>query len=84
MKKSLALMLICLMTLSGITKSFAQDDSATVSVEPTDTISIDNIEPKFYEEEAPQESSNTTTYAIIGGIVIVGGAAFFFMRKKKK
>ena len=84
MKKSLMLALVSLMFVGGMTKSFAQGDSATVAEEPKDTISIDNMEPKFYEEEAPQESSNTTTFAIIGGIVVVGGAAFFFMRKKKK
>jgi LPXTG-motif cell wall-anchored protein len=84
MKKSLMLALVGLMFVGGMTKSFAQEDSAKVAEEPKDTISIDNMDPVYYEEEATKESSNTTTYAIVGGIVVVGGAAFYFMRKKKK
>ena len=86
MKKSMMMALVGLLCVGGITKSYAQDDSAKVAEGPKDTISIDTMEPnKFYEEEAPkQKSSNTTTYAIIGGIVVVGGAAFFLLKKKKK
>ena len=85
MKKSLMLALVGLMFVGGMTKSFAQDDSAKVAEEPKDTISIDNMDPVYYEEETTtKESSNTMTYAIVGGIVVVGAAAFFFMRKKKK
>jgi LPXTG-motif cell wall-anchored protein len=84
MKKSLMLALVGLMFVGGMTKSFAQEDSAKVAEEPKDTISIDNMDPVYYEEEATKESSNTTTYAIVGGIVVIGGAAFYFMRKKKK
>jgi len=84
MKKSLMLALVGLMFVGGMTKSFAQDDSAKVAEEPKDTISIDNMDPVYYEEEATTESSKTTTYAIVGGIAVVGGAAFFYMRKKKK
>jgi len=84
MKKSLMLALVGLMFVGGMTKSYAQDDSAKVAEEPKDTISIDSMDPVYYEEEATNESSNTMTYAIVGGIVVIGGAAFFFMRKKKK
>ena len=83
MKKSIMLALVGLMFVGGMTKSFAQEDSATIAEEPKDTISIDNMDPVFYEEEEPAKSSNTTTYAIIGGIVVIGGAAFYFMKKKK-
>ena len=84
MKKSLMLALVGLMFVGGMAKSYAQEDSAKVAEEPKDTISIDSMDPVYYEEEATKESSNTMTYAIVGGIIIVGGAAFFFMRKKKK
>lgn len=84
MKKSLMLALVGLMFVGGMTKSYAQDDSAKVAEEPKDTISIDSMDPVYYEEEATNDSSNTMTYAIVGGIVVIGGAAFFFMRKKKK
>jgi LPXTG-motif cell wall-anchored protein len=78
------LALMGLMFVAGMAKSYAQEDSAKVAEEPKDTISIDNMDPVYYEEEATKESSNTTTYAIIGGVVVIGAAAFFFMRKKKK
>ena len=84
MKKSIALAILGLMFNGGMTKSYAQEDSAKVAEEPKDTISIDNMDPKFYEEEAPKESSNTMMYAVIGGIVVIGGGAFYFIRKKKK
>ena len=84
MKKSLILAFVGLMFVGGMTKSYAQPDSAKLAEEPKDTISIDKMDPVYYEEEATKESSNTTTYAIVGGIVVIGGAAFFFMRKKKK
>ncbi len=84
MRKLIALALFVLMFMSGMTKSYAQQDSAKAAEEPKDTISIDNMEPKFYEEEAPKESSNLTMYLVIGGIVVIGGGAFYFIRKKKK
>jgi LPXTG-motif cell wall-anchored protein len=89
MKKLMMLAVFGLMMMGGM-NVLAQDaaaapqDSATIAEEPKDTISIDNMDPTFYEEEAPEQSSNTMTYAIIGGVVVIGGAAFFFMRKKKK
>jgi LPXTG-motif cell wall-anchored protein len=83
MKNVLMLALFGLLLIGGITRSYAQDDSAKVAEEPKDTISIDNMDPKFYEEEAPKESSNAMTYAIIGGIVVIGGGAYYFMKKKK-
>jgi LPXTG-motif cell wall-anchored protein len=86
MKKSLMVALLGLLLIGGMTKLYAQDDSAKVAEEPKDTISIDNSEPVYYEEptaKAAKESSNTMTYAIIG-IVLIGGVAFYFISKKKK
>lgn len=83
MKKLILLTFMSLMFAGGMT-AFAQEDSAKVAEEPKDTISIDSMDPKYYEEEAPAKSSSAVTYAIIGGIVVIGGAAFYFLRKKKK
>ena len=65
---------------------FAQgEDSTEINLdEPQDTISIDNMDPVYYEEETEDESSNTMTYALIGGIVVIAGAAYYFIQKKKK
>ncbi len=88
MKKMMMLAIFGLMMMGGMNVS-AQDataaqDSAQLAEEPKDTISIDNMEPTFYEEEATESSSNTTTYALIGGVVVVGAVAFYVIRKKKK
>ncbi len=84
MKKSIMLALISLMFVGGMTKLYAQEDSAKVAEQPKDTISIDTMDPVYYEEETTKETSNTMTYVFIGGIVVVAGAAFYFIRKKKK
>jgi hypothetical protein len=87
MKQLIMLPHLCLLFIGGMYKSFAQDDSAKVAEEPKDTISIDNMDPVYYEDEATKEPSYTITYAIIGGIVVVvggGGAAYFLLNKKKK
>lgn len=86
MKKLFLLALLATMFIGVPVTTFAQgEDSVEVAVEePTDTISIDNMEPVFYEEEAEETGSNTTTYAIIGGVIVVAAGAFFMMRKKKK
>lgn len=86
MKKFILIALLGLLFIGAPTMIFAQgEDSTEVSLdEPKDTISIDNMDPKFYEEEAPEEKSNTATYAIIGGVVVVAGVAYFLIRNKKK
>ena len=61
------------------------EDSVEVAIEvPTDTISIDNMEPVFYEEESEGETCNTLPYAIGGGVIVVAAGLLFFLRKKKK
>jgi LPXTG-motif cell wall-anchored protein len=83
MKKLMILALFGLLFIGGMTKSYAQGDSATIAEEPKDTISIDNMDPVYYDDEETKESSNTMTYALIGGIIVIGGAAYFFLKKKK-
>ena len=89
MKKLMMLAIFGLMMMGGMNATAQEEvaapqDSAQLAEEPKDTISIDNMEPVFFDEPAAKESTGTMTYAIIGGVVVVGGAAFFLMRKKKK
>jgi LPXTG-motif cell wall-anchored protein len=84
MRKLIALVLMGLLIMVGISKSFAQEDSARIAEEPKDTISIDNAEPVYYEDQATKESSGMVAYAIIGGVLVIGAAAFMVIRKKKK
>ena len=78
--------LLGMLFVGGPSAVFAQgEDSTDVSLDaPKDTISIDKMDPKFYEEETPKETSNTMTYALVGGVVVIAGAAYYFMSKKKK
>lgn len=88
MKNLLMLAIFGLMMFGGMNaiaqeEAAAAPDSAQLAEEPKDTISIDNMDPVYYEEEATKESTNGTMYAIIGGVIVIGGAAYFFMKKKK-
>lgn len=79
--------LLGLLFVGGPSAAFAQgEDSTDVSLDaPKDTISIDKMDPTFYEEETPKETpNNTMTYALVGGIVVVAGAAYYFIKKKKQ
>jgi LPXTG-motif cell wall-anchored protein len=86
MKKMIMFALLGVLFVGGPTAVFAQgEDSTDVSLDaPKDTISIDKMDPTFYNEETPKETSNTMTYAVIGGVIVIAGAAFYFMKKKKK
>ena len=88
MKNLLMLAIFGLMMFGGMNataqeEAAATQDSAQLAEEPKDTISIDNMDPVYYEEETTKESTNGTMYAIIGGVIVIGGAAYFFMKKKK-
>lgn len=84
MKKLILFALLGMLVLGGMTRLYAQEDSAKVAEEPKDTISIDNMDPVFYDDDTAPQKSNTMTYAIIGGIIVIGGVGFYFIRKKKK
>ena len=86
MKKEIMFALLGMLFIGGPSAIYAQgEDSVDVVIEePTDTISIDNMDPVYYEDEATEKPSNGVTYAIIGGILVIGGAAFYFIQKKKK
>lgn len=86
MKKLIIFALLGMMFLGGAVKAIAQqEDTTKVSDDANDTISIDKMDPTFYEDDATaQQSSHTATYAVIGGIVVIGGVAYYFIRKKKK
>lgn len=83
MKKSVASAILGLMLLFG-TSTFAQDSTEVLIEEPKDTISIDNMEPVFFEEESTGETCMLPTWAIVGGVVVLAGGVFYFIRKKKK
>jgi LPXTG-motif cell wall-anchored protein len=72
------------MGVPAVVAAQGEDSLEFVIEEPTDTISIDNMDPVYYEDETAEESSSGLTFAIIGGIVVVAGAGYYFIQKKKK
>ena len=84
MKKFLlSFALMCSLALSGLT--YAQKDS--LFEDKKDTVSIDDMDPVFYEAEEGKTSHGNRTNMIIGGIALVVVAcagAYYFMKKKKK
>lgn len=88
MKKSfLALLIACVLILSGITIANAQEQPAPKK----DTVNMDsNAKPEFYYEIEDGESMNAekksnSTVIIIAAVavVVVGGAVVMLTRKKK-
>lgn len=49
-----------------------------------DTLSIDEMDPVFYEGEEESGSSTTTIAIVVVAIVVLGGAIYYYIRKKKK
>ncbi|MDO8930386.1 MAG: LPXTG cell wall anchor domain-containing protein [Bacteroidota bacterium] len=72
------------MGVPAVVAAQGEDSLEFVIEEPTDTISIDNMDPIYYEDEPAEKSSNGLTFAIIGGIVVIAGAGYYFIQKKKK
>lgn len=50
-----------------------------------DSVSIDEMDPVFYEDQENQQNNNTSTIIIVlAAIIVVGGVTFYILNKKKK
>lgn len=79
----LILALFGFLTIGGFSPAMAQEQQDDL-FEMEDTLSIDDMDPVFYEaEEGSGSSSTTTTILIIVAVVIVGAGAYYFAKKKK-
>ena len=80
----LLMVLIGSMVFAGLATSYAQNDE--LFEDKKDTISIDDMDPVFYEaeEESAKSDSSTMTIVIIAGVVVVLAGAYFLTKKKKK
>ena len=58
-----------------------QDDDL---FEMEDTLSIDDMDPHFYEAEEDTDNSSTITIIVIAVVVVVGAGVYFVTKKKKK
>lgn len=71
-------------TFAGLAACYAQDEE--LFDDKKDTISIDDMDPVFYEaeEESAKDDSSTMTIVIVAGVLVVAAGAYFFIKKKKK
>lgn len=71
-------------TFAGLAAGYAQDEE--LFDDKKDTISIDDMDPVFYEaeEESAKDDSSTMTIVIVAGVLVVAAGAYFFIKKKKK
>lgn len=78
----LSLALIASMAFAG--SAYAQEDS--LFEDKKDTVSIDDMDPVFYEaeEETAQEGNSSMTFMIVAGVAVILVGAYFFAKKKKK
>lgn len=49
-----------------------------------DTLSIDEMDPVFYEGEQEAEDNTTTIAVIVVVVLVAGGGAYYFIKKRKK
>ena len=49
-----------------------------------DTLSIDDMDPVFYEAQQESGSRNPVVIIVVVAVVVIGGAAFYIIKKKKE
>ncbi len=82
MKKLLMLFAVLgLFAIGNMNPAIAQEDEDLLAVD--DTLSIDDMDPVFYEE-GESEKGNLSIILIVGGVLVVAGGVYFFTKKKKK
>ncbi|MDX9882295.1 MAG: LPXTG cell wall anchor domain-containing protein [Prolixibacteraceae bacterium] len=85
MKRFFLLMVLFVsMAIAGMAAGYAQDEE--LFDDKKDTISIDDMDPVFYEaeEENAKSKSSATAIVIVAGVAVVLTGVYFFMKKKKK
>jgi len=84
MKKVLLILaLFGMITIGALSPVSAQEPEEDL-FEMEDTLSIDDMDPVFYEAEEDQGSSATTVVLIVVAVVVVGAGIYFVTKKKKK
>ncbi|MHA7112301.1 LPXTG cell wall anchor domain-containing protein [Sunxiuqinia elliptica] len=84
MKKLMLILALFGMLAVGALQPVAAQEQEEDLFEMEDTLSIDDMDPVFYEAEQESGSSSTTTVLIIAAIVVVGAGVYFVAKKKKK
>lgn len=82
-KLFMILMLFGMLVVGGMSPALAQEQEDDL-FEMEDTLSIDDMDPVFYEENEEAKDSQTVTIVVIAAVVIVGAGIYFVSKKKKK
>ncbi|WP_152541791.1 hypothetical protein [Saccharicrinis fermentans] len=81
-KLALKLFLICFLAIGSGAVTYAQDHDAV-----TDSLSIDDMAPVLYDEDAYEEEEASSNGVIIGILIAVaalGAIGFVVLKQKKK
>jgi LPXTG-motif cell wall-anchored protein len=82
-KLFMILTLFGMLAVGGMSPALAQEQEDDL-FEMEDTLSIDDMDPVFYEENEEAKDSQTVTIVVIAAVVIVGAGIYFVSKKKKK
>lgn len=77
------LVFLGMLAVGGVNPAVAQEQEEDL-FEMEDTLSIDDMDPVFYEENEEAKDSNTIIIVVIGAVVVVGAGIYFVSKKKKK
>ena len=78
----LILALVGMMTVGAFSPVSAQEEEDLFEME--DTLSIDDMDPVFYEAEEEANGGSSTAVIAIAAVVVIGAGAYFVAKKKKK
>jgi len=80
-KLMMFLAMLGFLAFGNVNSVIAQDDDVLGT---EDTLSIDDMDPVFYESEQESGSNTTTIVIIVIAVIVVGGAVYYITKKKKK
>jgi LPXTG-motif cell wall-anchored protein len=83
MKKiMLFLVMLGFLAFGAVDKLAAQDEDPLKMED--DTLSIDDMDPVFYEGEEESAGNTTTVAIVVVAVLVVGGATYYFIKRRKK
>ncbi len=81
-KLMLMLTMLGFLAFASVDPVVAQNED--VLEQEKDTLSIDDMDPVFYEGEEETGDHTATVVIIVVAVVVVGGGAYYYITKKKK
>lgn len=78
------LALFGMLTVGALNPVAAQEQQEEDLFEMEDTLSIDDMDPVFYEAEEEAKDNTTVTIVVIAIVIVLGAGVYFITKKKKK